>query len=591
MRKLKIFLSLILAIIFSTFSSLALEKNIDKEIIKTDIVVNYDNYFKLREDLYSENTYTPQNYYSSNELTFKEYIIQEVRNHNEAIDITKYQIPFEDMYSVIVPLFECDEMFPVNAVTWNGVYINYDYNTQTGDAIGKTVMYTYIMTQEEINEAWNDIDYTVKDYLKGIKTEWNDLEKIIYTNNYLCRNCEYATNIVDSSHTLKGALVDKLPVCDGYSKAFRYLLKQVDISAEFVTSTEMLHAWNLVKLENDYYHVDVTWNDTKEPGVGRTSYEYFLRSDKEFKDRDHSNWVVNYKATNTQYDSFPKWEYINNYLIYKDNYWYAMSNSQYTYTVSLNKIDFRNGNQTQFYTIPTEYVFWSPGFTCDNENLYFSTKYAIWKMDFNGENVEEFLRLPDKTKAIYSLDFNNYRYYYDTTDMVSNGYGSESSSTETIKTNIYIPETEKQAYTTLENQTCDSKEVIIINPATNIDALITPEFFPIIRNGYTLETFNENGKMKKGYENFGSKDTIKIRDFENNVEKEFTIVVLGDINGDGMIKIYDAFQILKSVLVSNNNNNNNNNLNEIDYIIRDFNNDGEIRIYDAFQYLKEAILN
>lgn len=585
-KKIILFLALIITIVSIANFSFATEENIYEKVIKSDIVVNFENHFKLREELYKQNIYTPQNYYSNNanDLTLEEYIIQEVKNHNEAIDITKYQIPMEDMYSVIIPLFECDEILGVESVTWDGIYIDYDYETQTGTAIGRNVIYTYTMSKEEIDETWNTIDYEVKNYLKGIKAEWNNLEKIIYTNNYLCRNCEYATNIVDSSHTLKGALVDKLPVCDGYSKAFKYLLKQVGVEAELATSDSMVHAWNLVKIDNDYYHVDVTWNDTKEIGVGRTSYDYFLRSDKEFSKREHSDWVTNHKAVNTQYDTLPEWEYMNNYLIYKDNYWYGLSNSQYTYTVGLNKMDFRNGNQTEVKTIPTEYVYWSPGFTCDNENLYFSTKYAIWKMDFTGENIKEFLRLPDKTKAIYSIDFNNYKYYYDTTDIISNGYGSESSNSDTIKTNIYIPQTEKLKYTTLETESCDLKEIIRLKAKTNIDELLIPEYFPIIKNGYSVEVYSESGTLKEGYKNVGSKDIIKISNLDGTIEKEFVAIIPGDINGDGSVKIYDAFQILKGVLVSGNQ------LTEIDYIIRDFNQDGEIRIYDAFQYLKKAIL-
>lgn len=585
-KKIILFLALIITIVSIANFSFAAEENIYEKVIKSDIIVNFENHFKLREELYKQNIYTPQNYYSNNanDLTLEEYIIQEVKKHNEAIDITKYQIPFEDMYHVIIPLFECDEILGVESVTWDGIYIDYDYETQTDNAIGRNVIYTYTMTKEEIDETWDIIDYTVKDYLKGIKAEWNDLEKIIYTNNYLCRNCEYATNIVDSSHTLKGALVDKLPVCDGYSKAFKYLLKQVGVEAELATSDPMVHAWNLVKIDNDYYHVDVTWNDTKEIGVGRISYDYFLRSDKEFSKREHSDWVTKHKATNTQYDTLPEWEYMNNYLIYKDNYWYGLSNSQYTYTVGLNKMDFRNGNQTEVNTIPTEYVYWSPGFTCDNENLYFSTKYVIWKMDFAGENIKEFLRLPDKTKAIYSIDFNNYKYYYDTTDIISNGYGSESSSSDTIKTNIYIPQTEKLEYTTLETESCDLKEIIRLKAKTNIDELLIPEYFPIIKNGYSVEVYSESGILKKGYKNVGSKDIIKISNIDGTIEKEFVAIIPGDINGDGSVKIYDAFQILKGVLISGNQ------LTEIDYIIRDFNQDGEIRIYDAFQYLKEAIL-
>ena len=62
-------------------------------------------------------------------------------------------------------------------------------------------------------------------------------------------------------------------------------------------------------------------------------------------------------------------------------------------------------------------------------------------------------------------------------------------------------------------------------------------------------------------------------------------VIKGDITGDGEIKIFDSFQILKDVLIPGKE------LTEIDKKVRDFNEDGQVRIYDAFQFLKQAILN
>lgn len=53
---------------------------------------------------------------------------------------------------------------------------------------------------------------------------------------------------------------------------------------------EELHAWNLVKLDGEWYHLDTTWNDPIYTGIfkwlGEQTYDYFLISDKKMK-KDH----------------------------------------------------------------------------------------------------------------------------------------------------------------------------------------------------------------------------------------------------------------------------------------------------------------
>jgi hypothetical protein len=77
--------------------------------------------------------------------------------------------------------------------------------------------------------------------------------------------------------------VDKKAVCAGYAKAMQYLLNRMGIECLYVTSDT--HAWNIVKLEGDYYHMDVTWGDgsntKKDQSQDTISYDCFLITDEE----------------------------------------------------------------------------------------------------------------------------------------------------------------------------------------------------------------------------------------------------------------------------------------------------------------------
>ena len=71
------------------------------------------------------------------------------------------------------------------------------------------------------------------------------------------------------------ALVHGKTVCAGYARAYQYLLQQLGIPCYYCTGyAGEDHAWNIVKLDGDYYNVDVTWDDT-DPAT----YDYFNKSD------------------------------------------------------------------------------------------------------------------------------------------------------------------------------------------------------------------------------------------------------------------------------------------------------------------------
>lgn len=76
------------------------------------------------------------------------------------------------------------------------------------------------------------------------------------------------------------ALVNGQTVCAGYARAFQYLLQQLGIPCYYCTGyAGESHAWNIVSLEDGYYNVDATWDDTE---GGR--YDYFNKSDDDYAD-------------------------------------------------------------------------------------------------------------------------------------------------------------------------------------------------------------------------------------------------------------------------------------------------------------------
>lgn len=111
--------------------------------------------------------------------------------------------------------------------------------------------------------------------LKGLPSDGSDFDKELYLHDALITKVTYDINTV-SEQNAYGALIDGRAVCAGYAFAFQYLLMRAGIESFYVTGTshDENHAWNIAKIDGDWYYVDPTWDDP----VGSTyspHYAYF----------------------------------------------------------------------------------------------------------------------------------------------------------------------------------------------------------------------------------------------------------------------------------------------------------------------------
>ncbi|MBQ7784011.1 MAG: hypothetical protein IJ368_08590, partial [Oscillospiraceae bacterium] len=84
--------------------------------------------------------------------------------------------------------------------------------------------------------------------------------------------------------SIYGALVEKKALCEGYAKAFSYLCNIAGIENMIVTGyTDVDHMWNMVRIDDSWYHVDVGWDKPAaalaEKYPDMVMYQYFLADD------------------------------------------------------------------------------------------------------------------------------------------------------------------------------------------------------------------------------------------------------------------------------------------------------------------------
>lgn len=58
-----------------------------------------------------------------------------------------------------------------------------------------------------------------------------------------------------------GALVLKKAVCNGYAEGMKLLCDLSGVTCKMISGTAdgEKHAWNLIKLDKEWYHADLTW--------------------------------------------------------------------------------------------------------------------------------------------------------------------------------------------------------------------------------------------------------------------------------------------------------------------------------------------
>ena len=157
---------------------------------------------------------------------------------------------------------------------WLGTTFHYTCG-KDGNVNGIFLIFNELENEIQANEQM--FKTAASEFLTDSGNFTDAYQKEMHIHNKLLMNVKYS---IDSelNQSAYSAIVNKETVCAGYVKALQYLLMQEGIPCYYVSgeSGGQNHAWAIVKLDDGYYNVDLTWNDALK------TYAFFNRSDSEF---------------------------------------------------------------------------------------------------------------------------------------------------------------------------------------------------------------------------------------------------------------------------------------------------------------------
>ena len=246
--------------------------------------------------------------------------------------------------------------------------VTLNYNSTADDIESSKYLFNQA-TNKIINEANNynnnyDKEKFVHDYI---------LEKNIYDINNKLNQSAYS------------ALVNGKTVCAGYSRAFQYIMNKLNITTYYVTGKSQgeSHAWNIVKLGNGYYNIDLTWDDGK-----IITYNYFNKTDYEFsKTHERSEKSINLPSCNATTYKYKK-PYINNSTNNYDKEYIKNHTKKKSTQVIINNDDEDDNNSKNYNNLDKENNIKNKNNESTENNVLNNNENIDGNVNENNENIK-----------------------------------------------------------------------------------------------------------------------------------------------------------------------------------------------------------
>lgn len=338
--------------------------------------------------------------FSKSDIQLMEKIKSMIQNFETTpLDISDYHVDydeFQELYGTVV--LNEPSLFYVSTVS-----AQLSYNSKK-EVISFAPIYRF--TKSRAKTMQKEINAEVNKLMSGVDKNWSDTEKVLYTHEYLSNSITYYNGINSyKGRNIYEAFVDNSAVCVGYALSFQYIMDLMDIPCICITSDT--HIWNMVELDSNWYHVDVTWDDSYELTDNFFMHDMLLMSEYAIDNNPtpHEEWDYGMEADSSKYDNY-FWLDTVYPIVYADDWWY------YTTVDGLKKYSFEKNTSKLVSKLPkwksTDGTEWLVSFSNPvlyNNNIYFNSPSNIYRYSLDTKKVYN-VSEPSLQKGYQIFNFN-----------------------------------------------------------------------------------------------------------------------------------------------------------------------------------------
>lgn len=244
----------------------------------------------------------------------------------------------------------------------------------------------------------------VESVTERVDPDWSVEETLLFVHDDLATHYEYDTGF--GVYDAYGFFSEGKGVCQAYTMAVLAILRELDIPVTYVQSDNLDHIWNLVRVGDAWYHMDVTHDDPLQDRPGYARHTHFLQSDTasfaehtEDKGADWPNdWVYGRdipeaERSDTRYDGY-FWRDSLSSFVNGDGVWYV---------VTADGLTTWDGKSDAFGTVLEKDPYfgaYDSGLTLDRGTLYYNSYWDVRSYELFTGRQEIVLELEEDVNAL-----------------------------------------------------------------------------------------------------------------------------------------------------------------------------------------------
>lgn len=239
----------------------------------------------------------------------RDYLMQRISSFDEAIYVYPFGLSSEEFLEVFSSLVNSNpDMFYLGDSYRKRSLDISDSDTEENLVVERIRGFyayqneDYTPQEDVILEKQTQIEKAADDWKKefNLSEEMDDYIKALIIHDAIVSKTAYMeTPSNQSEYTIEGVFLNGEAVCQGYALAYNYLCSKVGLEAKYVHTND--HAWNIVKIDDHWYHVDPTKDDVIEDLMGYVCHDYILLSDADIR-KTHGEFQSDEKC-NTSVDT------------------------------------------------------------------------------------------------------------------------------------------------------------------------------------------------------------------------------------------------------------------------------------------------